>query len=102
MYPLLMTPYFRHGAETPWGGNALGDVNDIIEGLGGKENILHVTNCFTRLRVEVKDLALVDDAKINKFKNSGIVKKENNIQVIIGMKVSSVKSDVCAALGIDD
>ena len=24
MYPLLMTPYFRHGSETPWGGNALG------------------------------------------------------------------------------
>ena len=88
--------------EAPKAGNALGDVNDIIEGLGGKENILHVTNCFTRLRVEVKDLALVDDAKINKFKNSGIVKKENNIQVIIGMKVSSVKSDVCAALGIED
>ena len=83
-------------------GNALGDVNDIIEGLGGKDNISAVTNCFTRLRVEVKDVALVDDAKINKFKNSGIVKKGNNIQVIIGMKVGSVKSDVCAALGIDD
>ena len=24
MYPLLMSPYFRHGSETPWGGNALG------------------------------------------------------------------------------
>lgn len=82
--------------------NALGDVNDIIEGLGGKDNIIHVTNCFTRLRVEVKDLALVDDAKINKFKNSGIVKKDHNIQVIIGMKVGNVKSDVCAALGIED
>lgn len=83
-------------------GNALGDVNDIIEGLGGKDNIVSVTNCFTRLRVEVKDLALVDDAKINKFKNSGIVKKDHNIQVIIGMKVGNVKSDVCAALGIED
>ena len=88
--------------EAPKAGNALGDVNDIIEGLGGKENIQYVTNCFTRLRVEVKDLALVDDAKINKFKNSGIVKKEKNIQVIIGMKAGAVKSDVCAALGIDD
>ncbi len=23
LYPLLMTPYFRHGEETPWGGHAL-------------------------------------------------------------------------------
>ncbi|MBO4298891.1 MAG: mannose-6-phosphate isomerase [Clostridia bacterium] len=25
LYPLKMTPYFRHGEETPWGGRALGD-----------------------------------------------------------------------------
>ena len=26
MYPLIMAPYFRHGAETPWGGTMLGDL----------------------------------------------------------------------------
>ena len=78
------------------------EIQYIIDGLGGKENINTVDNCFTRLRVDVKDVSLVDDAKINKFKNSGIVKKDQNIQVIIGMKVGSVKSDVCAALGIED
>lgn len=26
MYPLTMHPYYRHGAETPWGGRALKDV----------------------------------------------------------------------------
>lgn len=83
-------------------GNSRGDVMDIVEGLGGKENIVSVTNCMTRLRVEVKDLALVDDAKINKFKNSGIVKKGTNVQIIIGLQVGHVKSDVCAALGIAD
>ena len=79
-----------------------GDVNDIIAGLGGKENIVHVTNCMTRLRVEVKDLSLLDEDKINKYKNSGIVKKNNNVQIIIGLQVGHVKSDVCAALGIED
>ena len=24
-YPLLMSPYFRHGEETPWGGSMLRD-----------------------------------------------------------------------------
>ena len=26
IYPLLMAPHFRHGAETPWGGNILRDI----------------------------------------------------------------------------
>lgn len=80
---------------------SLGDVQDIIVGLGGKENIITVNNCFTRLRVEVKDVEKLDDASINKFKNSGIVKKGNNVQIIIGMKVQSVREDVCQVLGIE-
>ena len=79
----------------------LGDVLDIIDGLGGKENIDYVTNCLTRLRVDVKDVSKVDDAKINKFINSGIVKNGNNVQIIIGLTVSDVKDKVCKALGID-
>lgn len=80
---------------------SLGDVRDIIAGLGGKENIVTVNNCFTRLRIEVKDVDKIDDAKINQFKNSGIVKKGKNIQIIIGMKVQTVREDVCQALGIE-
>lgn len=38
--------------------------DDIIRGLGGKENILSVDNCFTRLRVAVRDMARVDDAQL--------------------------------------
>lgn len=82
-------------------GNDLGNVQDIIDGLGGKENIVSVNNCFSRLRVEVKSTEKIDEAKINKFKNTGIIKKGNNIQIIIGLKVQSVREDVCKALGID-
>lgn len=81
--------------------NVLGDVNFIIAGLGGANNIDAVTNCFTRLRVDVKDMSKLDEASINKFPNSGIVKKGNNVQVIIGMKVQSVREDVCTILGIE-
>lgn len=28
LYPLKLSPYFRHGAQTPWGGRALGDMFD--------------------------------------------------------------------------
>ena len=33
----------------------------ILEGLGGKDNIVDVTNCATRLRVNVKDETLCKD-----------------------------------------
>ena len=57
LYPLKMTPYFRHGAETPWGGQALGDlfgkaIPDALTGesleisaLSGRESVVE-NGCF--------------------------------------------------------
>ncbi|QUC02500.1 PTS transporter subunit EIIC [Atopobium sp. oral taxon 416] len=73
---------------------SMGDVQDIIDGLGGKSNIKAVINCMTRLRVDVYDISKVDKDKINRFKNSGIVMKKDNVQIIIGLKVD----DVCEAI----
>ena len=57
-------------------------------------------NCFTRLRVDVKDISLVDEDVINTVKNSGIVHGgPNNIQIVIGMKVGEVCEAVNKALG---
>jgi len=66
----------------------------IIDGLGGKENINTLDNCFTRLRVNVKDVTLVNDEIINRTPNSGIVKKENDIQIIFGLQVPEIKKAV--------
>lgn len=70
------------------------EVLSIINGLGGKENIVSVTNCFTRLRVDVKDISLLNEAEINKCKNSGIVKRGNNVQIIFGIEVPEVRKEV--------
>lgn len=82
------------------GAAAPDSVLTIIEGLGGAGNITKVMNCFTRLRVDVKDMELVDEAKINEVKNSGIVHGgPNNIQIVFGMKVGEVAEAVNRALG---
>jgi PTS system arbutin/cellobiose/salicin-specific IIC component len=36
--------------------------NDVISALGGKDNIVAVTHCMTRLRFVVKDETLTDAA----------------------------------------
>ena len=66
----------------------------VIDGLGGKTNIESVENCFTRLRVNVKDISLIDESLINKVDNSGIVKKGNNIQIIYGLQVQTMRKAV--------
>ena len=63
------------------------EVQCVIDGLGGKENILSVDNCFTRLRVNIKDPAKLDEAAINKLPNSDIVKKGTDIQIVYGLQV---------------
>ena len=67
-----------------------GDVQDLIDGLGGPDNITGALNCFTRLRVDLKNMEMIDEDIINKFENKGIVRGNNNVQIIIGMKVQDV------------
>ena len=67
------------------------DITAILEGLGGKENITALDNCATRLRVEVKDMAPVNDAMLKKAGARGVMRPgKNSVQVIIGTKVQQV------------
>jgi len=75
-----------------WGGSE--DAKNVVDGLGGKDNISTVGNCITRLRVNVKDVALVNDERINKVPNSGIIRKGNDIQIVFGLQVADVRKSV--------
>ena len=71
-----------------------------MEGLGGADNILNTDNCMTRLRVQVKDAALVQDKEWFKPTGSaGLVVKGNNIQIIYGPKVGKMRAIVNSYLG---
>ncbi|KAA9295467.1 MULTISPECIES: alpha-glucoside-specific PTS transporter subunit IIBC [Aerococcus] len=65
-----------------------------LEALGGKENISGVTNCFTRLRVDVKDGSLVQsEAVFKKYGAYGLMKKGNNVQIIDGTNVQFTRDE---------
>lgn len=70
----------------------------IIKALGGKANINTVENCITRLRVNMVDPSLVDEALINTTKPKGIVRKDNDIQIVYGLEVADVRRAVDEAL----
>ena len=66
----------------------------IYEALGGKDNVVSIDNCATRLRLEVKDSTLVDDKKIKKVA-AGIIKpSKTDVQVIIGPLVEFVANEM--------
>lgn len=63
----------------------------IMEGLGGKENVVSIDHCITRLRLEVKDRLLVDEKKIKSSGAAGVIRPgKTSVQVIIGPKVQFV------------
>lgn len=67
----------------------------IIELLGGKDNIVDVDACMTRLRVTVKDETKV--AELEDWKKEGalgLMKKGTGIQAVYGPKADVLKSDI--------
>lgn len=67
----------------------------IFEGLGGNENITSLDNCTTRLRLEVKDMDKVNQAKIKATGVPGInVIDKHNIQVVVGTNVQFVADEM--------
>ena len=66
----------------------------ILEGLGGKDNLVNVDCCATRLRVTVKDSSKVNDSILKQSGASGIIKKGSGVQVIYGPRVTVIKSNL--------
>lgn len=67
----------------------------VIELLGGKDNIVDVDACMTRLRVTVKDETKVADLEAWKKEGAlGLMKKGNGIQAVYGPKADILKSDI--------
>lgn len=64
-----------------------------LAGVGGAANIEMVSNCQTRLRLVVKDASLVaPDSLFKEAGAFGLVKKDNNLQIIIGMSCPQLRA----------
>lgn len=68
----------------------------ILERVGGKENVISLIHCMTRLRFTLKDESIVDDEVMKKTKGvMGIMKKAGQYQIIIGNDVANVYAELC-------
>ncbi|PLR98674.1 glucose-specific PTS transporter subunit IIBC [Bacillus sp. T33-2] len=67
---------------------------NILDAMGGQENIAHLDACITRLRVSVNDIKNVDKEQLKKLGAAGVLEVGNNIQAIFGPRSETIKGQM--------
>ncbi|MFP7396334.1 glucose-specific PTS transporter subunit IIBC [Niallia circulans] len=67
---------------------------DVLEAMGGQNNIAHLDACITRLRVSVNDIKSVDKDRLKKLGAAGVLEVGNNIQAIFGPRSETIKGQM--------
>lgn len=74
--------------------------SDILENVGGKENIKSMTHCFTRLRFVLRDSKKADKAIVERLEGViQVVEAGGQFQVVLGSKVNKVYDAAIAIMG---
>ena len=64
----------------------------ILFALGGKNNIIKIDNCSSRLKLEVKNSFFVNDAALKITGALGVIKNKENVEVIYGPATADIKT----------
>ncbi|WP_026581223.1 N-acetylglucosamine-specific PTS transporter subunit IIBC [Bacillus sp. J33] len=76
-------------------GNYAEAANGYLAALGGKENLVEIDNCVTRLRLKVKDMSGVDEARLKQLGSKGVIKlSKTDLQVIVGTDVEFLSNEL--------
>ena len=66
----------------------------VLIGVGGKENIVSIDHCVTRLRLEVKDSDLVDEQTIKSAGVPGVIRPgKGSVQIVVGQNVQFIAEE---------
>ncbi|WP_079504139.1 glucose-specific PTS transporter subunit IIBC [Mesobacillus jeotgali] len=94
----LMTPGREAADEDEEPAGSKGQAGDlpyqVLEAMGGQENIAHLDACITRLRVSVNDIKDVDKDRLKKLGAAGVLEVGNNIQAIFGPRSETIKGQM--------
>ncbi|WP_454925686.1 glucose PTS transporter subunit EIIB [Actinomyces gerencseriae] len=66
----------------------------IVTGLGGRENISDLEPCITRLRVEVVDQEKVDEEALRAAGAFGVVRSGRVVQVVVGPAADDLAGEI--------
>jgi len=92
----LMTPGREKTEDDPEASKGeAGDLAyNVLEAMGGQENIAHLDACITRLRVSVNAIDNVDQDELKKLGAAGVLEVGDNIQAIFGPRSETIKGQM--------
>ena len=73
-------------------------IEKIFAGLGGRKNIEELDSCITRLRITVKDAALVNEEILKESGAQGVISSGVGIQIIYGTQAGIIKNKLEEAI----
>ena len=91
-----VTEYVVPAAATT--ATVVGDPNSkaeqLIAAFGGRENLVNVDACITRLRMEVADPTKVDRNRLKALGAAGVIDVGNNVQAVFGPQAEILKGEI--------
>jgi N-acetylglucosamine PTS system EIICBA or EIICB component len=66
----------------------------LIAAFGGRENLVNVDACITRLRMEVADKSKVDQARLKALGAAGVLEIGNSVQAVFGTQSEVLKNEI--------
>lgn len=72
----------------------MSQAEQILAGLGGKANIVEIEACITRLRTELMDPSLIDEAALKSAGAHGVMRAGAVVQVVVGPHADTLASDI--------
>ncbi|WP_195263727.1 beta-glucoside-specific PTS transporter subunit IIABC [Clostridium sp. 1001275B_160808_H3] len=79
------------------------EAEEIIKLVGGKDNVISLVHCATRLRFKLKSTSVANKAELEKMKDVlSVVNSGGQYQVVIGNKVTDYYDTITKKLGLKD
>lgn len=72
----------------------MSQAQQIVDALGGFDNIVEIEPCITRLRCELEDSSLVNEAALKSAGAHGVMTMGDSVQVIVGPSADTIAEDI--------
>jgi PTS system N-acetylglucosamine-specific IIB component len=66
----------------------------ILAAIGGADNVVEIEPCITRLRCELEDGSLVDEAALKALGAHGVMRAGKTVQIVVGPEADTIASDI--------
>ena len=72
----------------------MSQAEQILAGLGGRQNIVEMEACITRLRAQLSNISPVDESRLKSAGAHGVMRAGCVVQVVVGPEADTLASDI--------